>query len=143
MDIIVIGKESHGKSDKPVVVYCGQSREEAIDAVIKADGKFERFYYVNPEPFQKIRSPEALRVERAESEARTKARQNEEKDIHDRLRAEDEKVQAEKKRLAEEEEAAREQYRREEEEREAALRAPKAAGESTEAPVKRGRRSQS
>jgi hypothetical protein len=57
MDVIVIGKRSHNRSDKPEVIYCGQSRDEAKAAVAATNGAFPFLYYINPEPFQRIETP--------------------------------------------------------------------------------------
>lgn len=57
MDVIVIGKKTHQRSDVPVVVYSGQSRDEAMAAVSKTGGEFSQLYYVNPEPYMRINTP--------------------------------------------------------------------------------------
>lgn len=58
MDVIVIGKKSFKESDSPVVIYCGQSRDEAHAAVQAAPADFVRFYFLNPLPYIPIRCPD-------------------------------------------------------------------------------------
>jgi len=59
MDIIIIGKATHNRMDKPHLIYCGQSRDEAAAAVKKAAAEFKlvRFYELNPEPMRPVQTP--------------------------------------------------------------------------------------
>jgi hypothetical protein len=60
MDIVIIGKRGFGRSERPHVVYCGQSRAEAdqaVQAAVNAQAGFVRFYSVNAEPFLTLRVP--------------------------------------------------------------------------------------
>jgi hypothetical protein len=68
MDVIVIGKRNFNRSDKPEVIYCGQSKLEALAAVEKTNGSHPFLYYVNPEVFQRINAPGPKPVEAAEVE---------------------------------------------------------------------------
>jgi hypothetical protein len=54
LDIIIIGKRSLNRNDKPEVVYCGQSRAEMEEAVADASKEFPRMYQLNPESVKPI-----------------------------------------------------------------------------------------
>ena len=69
MDVIIIGKRSFGRGDAPELIYCGQSRQEGLDAVAKTNGEFPMIYHVNPEPFQRINPPERAKAAPAKTPA--------------------------------------------------------------------------
>ncbi len=54
MDVIVIGKKDFSRIAAPEVLYCGQSREEALAVVAKVGGSYPYIYQVNPLPFQRM-----------------------------------------------------------------------------------------
>ena len=73
MDILIIGKRGFGRSERPHVIYCGQSRAEAdhaVQAAVNARSGFVRFYSVNAEPFLTLRVPvqTSARVEQEQTE---------------------------------------------------------------------------
>jgi hypothetical protein len=74
MDIIVIGKKSFKRSEPPQVVYCGQSRDEAMEAVYAAAkaGELVWFYFINPEPRTPITLPGPEQVAELEAIAARK-----------------------------------------------------------------------
>lgn len=55
MDIVVIGKRSFNRNDRPEVVYCGQSWDEARAAVNAKAGEFVNFYQISAEPYRPLR----------------------------------------------------------------------------------------
>jgi hypothetical protein len=62
MDILIIGKAEFQRLAPPVVVYCGQSREEAAAAVEATAGKLPYLYQVNAEPAIPVAAPEAPKL---------------------------------------------------------------------------------
>ncbi len=52
MDIIIIGKPTHNRTEPPTVVYCGTDRNAAQAAIDGASDKLVRFYELNPEPYR-------------------------------------------------------------------------------------------
>lgn len=55
MDIIIIGKAGRKKTDAPHVIYCGQSRTEAAEAVKDTKGKFPVMYQVSGFPIAPVK----------------------------------------------------------------------------------------
>lgn len=60
MDIVIIGKRSFNRNDRPHPVYCGQSWDEARAAITAAGADFVNFYQVNAEPYRPLRPDPAL-----------------------------------------------------------------------------------
>lgn len=75
-DIIIIGKKSRKRGEKPHVVYCGDSRAESAQAVKDAAGKFGYMYLVSPYPIAPVKdvslSEAALKREAAALELERK-----------------------------------------------------------------------
>lgn len=55
MDIVIIGKKSFNRNDRPYDVYCGQSWDEARAAINAAANDFVNFYQVDAEPYRPLR----------------------------------------------------------------------------------------
>jgi hypothetical protein len=113
MDIIVIGKKSFKRSEPPQVVYCGQSRDEAMEAVYAAAkaGELVWFYFINPEPRTPITLPGPEQVAELEAIAARK-RAKEQARLDAELKTADERAKGQKeadKRTAEAEAFAKEQ----------------------------------
>ena len=56
MDIIILGKASFNRTDAPELVYCGQDRGAAQEALRKAanERRLKRFYELDPEPHRPL-----------------------------------------------------------------------------------------
>jgi hypothetical protein len=62
MDVIVIGKKAFNRNEAPHVVYCGQSKDEAVKAIADTAGQFPYVYEVSPLEFRRIAVPAAVPV---------------------------------------------------------------------------------
>jgi len=54
MDVVVIGKKSFKQSEPPVVIYCGQSRDEAYAVVAEKLVEFPYCYLLDPHPYKRL-----------------------------------------------------------------------------------------